>query len=121
VRKSRLDLLVIVAVVFLGGTAEAADNFCTDCAWALVGPQGAQHRDAQCCMARDDTTCWGGYTVDEANVGAGCIVRVDEEGDEWCNSFDYDQGCPRSGGGDDGCVSVNGYCPPECTNCRPSV
>lgn len=112
---------VVVALLLPGSTVRAADNFCTDCAVRFFGVGEERMRDVACCMARDDITCWGGYEVEDANVGAGCIVRVDDEGDEWCNSYEFDRDCPGSGGGGDGCVSVNGYCPPECISCRPNI
>lgn len=120
--KSAAYASIVALVLMLCPVAWAADNFCTDCAVRYIGVGEERMRDVACCMARDDLACWGGYEVEDANVGAGCIVRVDAEGDEWCNSYEFDRGCPGSGGGGgDGCVSVNGYCPPECMSCRPNI
>lgn len=103
----------LMLLMFAVAPGAFANDFCTDCATKWVGGRA----DAICCMGTANDTCYGGYSVEEWNLGASCIIEEGELG-EYCSSNGLDPGCDL---GDDPCVYQGGYCPPSCSSCREPI
>jgi len=134
--KIRTVLVIVLIAIALPALSE---NFCMDCTEKpITRPDGSTTRDALCCMAGDDGTCFGGYGIVQPDVGWGCrvqqytITTVDQNNVETtetgtrCASENVASGCGDSknpGGGSSGgtgsnpCVINSGQCPPECFSC----